>query len=69
MINWSWLIARLISAIGSWIDASNLRNRVYKMAEESEIMHTGLEDIVRMDPHGPMGKYAQKVLDLVKNLE
>lgn len=65
---WSMIFAKVLTTVMSWIDAGNLRNRVYKMSEEAEIMHTGLEDIVRMDPGGAMGAYAQKVLDLVKNL-
>ena len=69
MINWSYLVARSISAIGSWIDSSNLRNRVYKMAEEAEIMMTALEDIARMDKDGKLGKYAQKAIDTVKGLK
>lgn len=69
MINWSYLIARFISAIGSWLDASNLRNRCYKMQEEAEIMMTALEDIARMDRGGRMGTYAQRAIDIVKNLE
>lgn len=69
MINWSYLIARFISAIGSWLDASNLRNRCYKMQEESEIMMTALEDIARMDRGNKMGNYAQRAIDIVKNLE
>ena len=69
MINWSYLIARFISAIGSWLDASNLRNRVYKMQEEAEIMMTALEDIARMDRDGRMGKFAQRAIDTVKNLK
>ena len=48
MIDYSYLVARLVSAIGSWIDSSNLRNKVYKQAEEAEIMMTALEDIERM---------------------
>jgi len=68
MINWSWLIARLISAIGSWIDASNLRNRVYKMAEESEIMMTALEDIERMSHEENIKHYARKAITTVKGL-
>ena len=68
MIDWSWLIARLVSAIGSWIDSSNLRNRVYKMAEESEIMMTALEDIERMSREEHIKKYAQKAIQTVKNL-
>ena len=68
MINWSWLIARLVSAIGSWIDSSNLRNRVYKMAEEAEIMMTALEDIERMSSEEKIKKYARKAIDTVKGL-
>jgi hypothetical protein len=68
MIDWSWLIARLVSAVGSWIDASNLRNRVYKMAEEAEIMMTALEDIKRMSREEHIKKYAQKAIETVKNL-
>jgi hypothetical protein len=68
MIDWSWLVARLVSAIGSWIDSSNLRNRVYKMAEEAEIMMTALEDIERMSREEHIKKYAQKAIETVKNL-
>jgi hypothetical protein len=45
MINWAYIVARLVSAIGSWIESSNLRNRCFKMAEEAEIMMMALEDI------------------------
>jgi len=52
----------------SWLDASNLRNRCYKMSEEAEIMMTALEDIARMDRDGRMGQYAQRAINLVKGL-
>jgi hypothetical protein len=68
MIDWSWLIARLVSAIGSWIDSSNLRNRVYKMAEEAEIMMTALEDIERMSTEARIKQYARKAITTVKGL-
>jgi hypothetical protein len=68
MIDWSYLVARLVSAIGSWIDSSNLRNRVYKMAEEAEIMMTALEDIERMDQGGKISRYARQAIDTVKGL-
>ena len=68
MIDWSWLIARFISAVGSWIDASNLRNRVYKMAEEAEIMMTALEDIERMSSEPKIKQYAHKAITTVKGL-
>jgi hypothetical protein len=68
MINWAYIVARLVSAIGSWIEASNLRNRCYKMAEEAEIMMTALEDIERMSREESIKKYARKAIQTVKNL-
>lgn len=68
MIDWSYLAAKLFTTIASWIDAGNLRNRVFKMQEEAEIMMTALEDIARMDQDGKMGKYAQQAINLVKGL-
>jgi hypothetical protein len=68
MIDWSWLVARFVSAVGSWIDASNLRNKVYRMSEEAEIMHTALEDIERMSTEDNIKKYARKAIDTVKGL-
>lgn len=69
MIDWSWLIARFISAIGSWLDASNLRNRVYKLQQENEIMRTSLEDIQRMDSEGRMGWHAKRTIDQIDGRE
>ena len=53
----------------SWAQAGNLRNRCYKMSEEAEIMMTALEDIARMDAEGKMGRYAQRAIQIVKELE
>ena len=64
-MSWSYVVARLICAIGSWLDASNLRNRVYQLQEENEVLHTALADVQRMDPEGRIGWYAKSVLDLV----
>ena len=69
MIDWSYLIARLVSAVGSWIDASNLRNQMYRLKEENEIMRTGLEDIQRMDAEGRMGWHAKRTIDLIDGRE
>ena len=69
MIDWSYLVSKIFTTVASWIDAGNLRNRMYKQAEEAEIMMTALEDIARMDRDGRMGKYAQEAIDLVKKLE
>ncbi len=63
MPNWSYLIARLISAIGSWLDASNLRNRVYRLQQENELLRVALDDIQRMDPEGRLGWYAREALE------
>jgi hypothetical protein len=68
MINWAYIVARLVSAIGSWIEASNLRNRCFKMAEEAEIMMTALEDIERMSQEDSIKKYARRAIDTVKRL-
>jgi len=69
MINWSYLIARFISAVGSWLDASNLRNRVYQLESENEIMRTALDDICRMDPEGHIGWYAKSTVDKLDGRE
>lgn len=69
MINWAYIVARLISAIGSWIEASNLRNRCFKMAEEAEIMMTALEDIERMSQEIKIKRYARSAIDTVRGLE
>ena len=68
MIDWSYLVARLVSAVGSWIDSSNLRNKVYKQAEEAEIMMTALEDIERMSSEDKIKRYARNAIETVKGL-
>ena len=68
MIDWSYFAAKLFTTIASWIDAGNLRNRVYKMAEEAEIMMTALEDIERMSKEENIKRYARKAIDTVKGL-
>lgn len=68
MIDWSYVVARLVSAIGSWIDSSNLRNKVYKQAEEAEIMMTALEDIERMSTEPRIKQYARRAIETVRGL-
>jgi hypothetical protein len=68
MINWSALVAKSVSMCMSWIEAGNLRNRCYKMAEESEIMMTALEDIERMSKEPKIKQYARKAIETVKGL-
>jgi hypothetical protein len=65
---WSMVIAKVLTTVMSWADAGNLRNRVYKMAEEAEILMTALEDIERMDHGGKISQYARRAIDTVKGL-
>ena len=69
MINWSVLVAKFISMLISWVDASNLRNRVYELEEEREIMRIALDDIQRMDPEGHIGWYAKSTIDKLDGRE
>jgi hypothetical protein len=62
VLNYSYIFAKLIGAFSSWLDAANLRNRVYELKEENEIMKTALEDLKRMDKGRSTGEYAEKVL-------
>ena len=68
MIDWSYLVAKIISTIASWIDAGNLRNKLYQQAEEAEIMMTALEDIERMSKEEKIKRYARSAIDTVKGL-
>jgi hypothetical protein len=69
MLDWSVVVAKFISMLMSWLDAGNLRTRVYRLEEANEIMRVGLEDIQRMDPEGRMGWYAKQVLDTANGQE
>jgi len=64
-MNWGYVVAKLVSAIGSWIDAANLRNRVYSLQEENAKLKLALEDVERMDQGGRISVYARRVLDRV----
>jgi hypothetical protein len=66
---WSMIIGKLLTTVLSWADAGNLRNRVFKMAEESEIMMTALEDIERMSKEENIKQYARKAIDTVRGLD
>ena len=65
MIDWSAIVGKFVSMLMSWMQAGNLRNRMYILQEQNELMRTGLEDIQRMDAEGRMGWYAKSVLDNV----
>lgn len=68
MIDWSYFAAKIFTTVASWIDSGNLRNRVYKMAEEAEIMMTALEDIERMSKEDNIKRYARTAINTVKGL-
>lgn len=63
MINWGALLGRFVSMLMSWMQASNLRTRVYELEDKNEILRTALEDIHRMDPNSNVGRYAKRVLE------
>lgn len=65
---WSMIIAKVLTTVMSWLDAGNLRNKVYKQAEEAEIMMTALEDIERMSREDNIKKYARTAINTVKGL-
>jgi hypothetical protein len=48
MLN-SQLLARAVTAILSWLDAANLRNRVYQQQQQLELLTTAIEDIQRIN--------------------
>ena len=50
MVNWSLLLARFISMLMSWMDASTLRDRVYTLEDRIDTLHIALTDIERMTP-------------------
>ena len=68
-MNWSIVIAKFVSMLMSWLDASNLRNRVYHLQEENEALRLALDDIRRMDPEGRVGWYDKSVLDRVDRID
>lgn len=63
---WAILIARVVSGAISILDASNLRNRVYDLQDEHELMWTALDDIKRMYPEHPSAEFARRTLQKIK---
>jgi hypothetical protein len=53
----------------SWLQAGNLRNQMYILKEENEILKTALEDIARMDSEGRMGWHAKITLDRLNGID
>lgn len=68
MIDWGAIAGKFVSMLMSWIQAGNLRHRMYLMAEEAEIMMTALEDIERMSSEARIKHYARTAINTVKGL-
>ena len=65
---WGIIIGKILTTVMSWVDAGNLRNKMFQQAEEAEIMMTALEDIERMSREEHIKKYAHKVIETIKGL-
>jgi hypothetical protein len=68
MIDWGAIAGKFVSMLMSWMQAGNLRNRMYLMAEEAEIMMTALEDIERMSTEPKIKHYARTAINTVRGL-
>lgn len=64
---WAKVIARVITSIMSVADATSLRDRMYELKDEHEIMWTTLDDIARMHRDHPSRQYARKILSKLPN--
>ena len=64
---WFRIFIKIVAGVMSILDASNLRNRLYETKEEHEVMWTALDDIARMYPDSPAGKYAKDTLKDIKH--
>ena len=65
---WSIIIGKILTTVMSWLDAGNLRNKMFKQAEEAEIMMTALEDIERMSQEANIKRYARSAIETVRGL-
>jgi hypothetical protein len=65
---WSLIIGKILTTVMSWLDAGNLRNKMFKQAEEAEIMMTALEDIERMSQEANIKRYARSAIETVRGL-
>jgi hypothetical protein len=63
---WAKIIPRLITSLLSIIDSANLRNKIFEIQNEHELMWTALDDIARMYRDHPAGNYAKATLEQIK---
>ena len=59
------ILPRVLGGILSLLDASNLRNRVYAIEDEHELMWTALDDIARMYKDHASADMAVRTLDKI----
>jgi hypothetical protein len=60
-------LVKLVAGIMSIYDASNLRNRVYSIQHEHELMWTALDDIARIYKDHPSSDMAKRTLEQIEN--
>jgi len=51
MLNSAEILAKIVSMLMSWLDAANLRNRVYTQQQRIEQLELAIEDIERVNNH------------------
>jgi hypothetical protein len=59
---WAKVTGELLSWAMSLLQAENLRQQIYRLKNENEILRTALSDIQRMDHGGRISEYAQRTL-------
>ena len=56
-------LAKLLSMILSWLDAGNLRTRVYQLNDKLDLAKVALDDIHRIDDIGLIREIVQRTLE------
>ena len=56
------VLARLVSAVLSWLDSANLRNQMYAQRERIEILETAIEDIDRINASTASSEQRQQLI-------
>lgn len=62
MLNSSVILAKIVSMLMSWLDAADLRNRVYTQQQRIEQLELTIEDIERVN------NYSDQPNELIQKL-
>jgi hypothetical protein len=63
-------IPRLLSMLLSWIQAGNLRTRMYEQRQHIELLETALEDIARISASRASSSERHRlILNIIANLK